>query len=131
MNDTIKELYEVILSRKEKSEEGSYTGYLFKEGINKILKKIGEESSEVIIAAKELEAAENEMNTKTRSKSTSREIVGEKKADLENEFCDLLFHLLVLMAERNVSLEEIDAVLKKRSAKTGNLKKMKVVDKNS
>lgn len=118
MDETIKELYEVILSRKEHAEEGSYTGYLFREGIDKILKKIGEESSELIIAAKSLEVAE-------------KETIKEKKSDFNNEVCDLIFHLLVLLAERDIEIEEIDNILKERSAKTGNLKKMKKVNKNS
>jgi phosphoribosyl-ATP pyrophosphohydrolase len=116
MNNTIDELYNVILSRKETSEEGSYTGYLFREGIDKILKKVGEESSEVIIAAKSLQSAES--NEKLRS-------------DFENEVCDLLYHLLVLLAERGIPLEDIDAILSERAEKSGNLKQLKEVDKNS
>ena len=116
MNDTLNELYEVILSRKETSGEESYTGYLFREGIDKILKKIGEESAETIIAAKSLEAAPGD---------------GKKMSDLENEVCDLIYHLLVLLAERDIPIERIDAILKERSLKSGNLKKTKTVDKNS
>ena len=131
MNDSIRELYEVILSRKESADESSYTGYLFREGINKILKKIGEESSEVIIAAKTLEAAEQESEVKHLSRSEVEEVIKERKLDLENEFVDLLYHLLVLMVERDVPLEELEKILQERSEKAGNLKKMKVVDKNS
>ena len=50
--DTLKTLEQVVLSRKDKKEEGSYTCYLFEKGIDKILKKVGEEASETIIAAK-------------------------------------------------------------------------------
>lgn len=131
MNDSIRELYEVILSRKDSAKENSYTGYLFHEGINKILKKIGEESSEVIIAAKALEAAEQENEAMHLTPSTAKEVISERKIDLENEFVDLLYHMLVLMVERDISLDEVEKILKERSAKTGNLKKMKVVDKDS
>ncbi|MDR2157382.1 MAG: hypothetical protein LBO81_06355, partial [Clostridiales Family XIII bacterium] len=51
--------------------------------------------------------------------------------ELENEICDLLYHLLVLMAERDVPLADVAAVLRERSAKTGNLKKFKTTDRNS
>jgi phosphoribosyl-ATP pyrophosphohydrolase len=116
MNDILRELDEVIRSRKEGAEEGSYTAYLFREGIDKILKKVGEECSETIIAAKSLEADPGDEK---------------KKSDLEGEICDLIYHLLVLMAERGIPLAEIEKILAARSQKSGNLKKMKNVDKNS
>ncbi|MEE0730662.1 MAG: phosphoribosyl-ATP diphosphatase, partial [Oscillospiraceae bacterium] len=72
--DVLQELYETVLSRKEAQVEGSYTCYLFEKGTDKILKKCGEECSEVIIAAK------NKKNPET---------VG--------EISDLLYHLMVLM----------------------------------
>ena len=109
MNDTVlKDLYEVVLSRKENPTEGSYTCYLFDKGLDKILKKCGEECSEVIIAAK------NGVN-----------------ADTENEICDLLYHLMVLMAQQNIPLDNILAILKERSLKIGNLKQMRQTDKNT
>lgn len=109
MNDTVlKDLYEVVLSRKENPTEGSYTCYLFDKGLDKILKKCGEECSEVIIAAK------NGENT-----------------DTENEICDLLYHLMVLMAQQNIPLDNILAILKERSLKIGNLKQMRQTDKNT
>ena len=52
MNDVLDELYEVATSRRENPQEGSYTCYLFEQGLDKILKKVGEESAETIIAAK-------------------------------------------------------------------------------
>ena len=109
-------LYNVIISRSENSEEGSYTGYLFREGIDKILKKIGEEGSETIIAAKGLEAEPDN---------------NDKREALKNEICDLLYHIFVLMAERKIGLDEIEEIIKKRSAKSGNLKQMKDVNMNS
>ena len=93
------ELMNQIRGRKENPKEGSYTTYLFEEGTEKILKKIGEESSEVIIAAMQ---------------SDKREII--------NELCDLIYHLQVLMVNENIELTEIEDELQKRSIKTGNLK---------
>ncbi len=86
------ELYEVIQDRKNKMPEGSYTTYLFDKGLDKILKKVGEENAEVIIAAK----------------NRSRE-------ELTYETADLLYHLLVLLVEQGVALEEIFTELKARS----------------
>ena len=108
MNDTLVNLYNTILERKENQQEGSYTCYLFEKGLDKILKKVGEECSETIIASK---------NT------NDEELVG--------EICDLIYHLTVLMAERNIQLSDVYAELDKRSAKIGNLKQMKNVDRNT
>jgi phosphoribosyl-ATP pyrophosphohydrolase len=108
---SIKSLYEVIESRKQDAAEGSYTAYLFKEGEDKILKKIGEESAEVIIAAKS-------------NNPTSRE-------DLKNEICDLTYHLLVLMAQKKIPLEEVEEILEERAKKQNNLKQIKQVNKDS
>lgn len=109
MNDNIlKDLYNVVKDRKEDPQEGSYTCYLFDKGINKILKKIGEESAETIIAAKE-----------------------DNKEEIINEICDLIYHLMVMAVEKEVELNLIFAELDKRSQKIGNLKTMKVVDKDS
>ncbi len=89
--EILKELYAVIKDRMAHPREGSYTSYLFKEGLDKILKKVGEEAAEVIIAAK------------NRSRDETR-----------YEIADLLYHLLVLMAEQGLSLEEIYGELKGR-----------------
>ena len=85
------ELYAVITDRKENPKEGSYTCYLFEKGIDKILKKIGEETSEVIIAAK----------------NNSRD-------ETVYEAADLMYHLMVLMVEMGISLEDIYSELQKR-----------------
>ncbi|MCY1713225.1 phosphoribosyl-ATP diphosphatase [Caproiciproducens galactitolivorans] len=108
MNDTWQELYKTIQSRKENRQEGSYTCYLFEKGIDKILKKCGEECSEVIIASKNGNNAETVL-----------------------EISDLLYHLTVLMVNEGIRLEDIQAELDKRSEKTGNLKTFHQVDKNS
>ena len=109
MSDQILEdMYQVILDRKEHPMEGSYTCYLFEKGIDKILKKCGEECSEVIIAAKN----------------------GEKE-EIIYEVSDLLYHLTVLLVNEGISIDEINAELYKRSGKTGNLKTFHQVDKNT
>jgi phosphoribosyl-ATP pyrophosphohydrolase/phosphoribosyl-AMP cyclohydrolase len=77
-------LYAVIEERKEKRPEGSYTTYLFNSGLDKILKKVGEESTETIVAAKNVDLQR-----------------------LVSETSDLLYHLLVLLVERGITLEEI------------------------
>lgn len=86
-------LYALISDRKERRPEGSYTTYLFNSGLDKILKKIAEESGEVIIAAKNKHA---------------REII--------SELADLFYHLLVLMAERDVKLSDVHKELARRAA---------------
>lgn len=108
MNDVLKELYETVLSRKTEKQEGSYTCYLFEQGIDKILKKCGEECSEVIIAAK-----------------------NGKNEDTVMEISDLLYHLTVLMANEGITPDDVETELAKRSQKSGNLKKFHQVDKNS
>lgn len=108
MNDTLKNLYDTVVQRKENPEEGSYTCYLFEKGLDKILKKCGEECSEVIIAAK------NKKNEETIL-----------------EIADLLYHMTVLMVNENITMDEVNAELEKRSQKTGNLKQFHQVDKNS
>ncbi|HPZ59399.1 MAG TPA: phosphoribosyl-ATP diphosphatase [Bacillota bacterium] len=108
MNQTINDLYNIIINRKETPSENSYTRYLFDQGLDKILKKCGEECSEVIIAAK-----------------------GGDREGLKQEICDLLYHLLVLMVEQSISLSEIDKILEERSLKIGNLKEPYKSDPNS
>lgn len=100
MNEkAIEDLYQVIKDRKVNPIEGSYTKYLFDKGIDKILKKVGEEATEVIVASK-----------------------NDDKRELITEICDLCYHMLVLMVERDISLEEIREELEKRRAKTANKK---------
>ncbi|MCI2106349.1 MAG: phosphoribosyl-ATP diphosphatase [Intestinimonas sp.] len=108
MNDTLESLYQVILDRRQYPQEGSYTCYLFEKGLDKILKKVGEESAETIIAAKN--AIPN---------------------DTVGEISDLIYHLLVMMAELNIPLEAVMAELGRRSLKIGNLKQMHVTDRES
>lgn len=97
--NVIESLYEVIGERKQVPSEGSYTCYLFDKGMDKILKKIGEESAEVIIGAKN----------------------GDKEETIE-EICDLAYHVLVLMAQMGIEPEEVAAVLEERRQKISNKK---------
>lgn len=106
--DYIRNDYETILERKEEQQEGSYTCYLFEKGLDKILKKVGEESTEMVIAAKN---------------GVKDETVG--------EICDLIYHTLVMMANEGITPDDVDEELRKRAEKAGNLKKFHVVDKNS
>ncbi len=91
--------YAMIQDRKQNPEQGSYTNYLFDKGLEKILKKVGEESTEVIIAS-----------------------LSQSKEELVGEINDLLYHLQVLMVEKGVTMEDVEAELKRRSEKTHNLK---------
>jgi len=90
---TLHNLYALIGERKEKRPEGSYTTYLFNSGLDKILKKVAEESGEVIIASKN---------------KVPREMI--------SELADLFYHLLVLMVERDVKLADVANELTRRAA---------------
>lgn len=87
----LEEISAVVNERKEKLPEGSYTTYLFNSGQDKILKKVGEESAEVIIASK------NNAN-----------------AEILYETADLIYHLTVMLSYHNISWEEVAEELKKR-----------------
>ena len=108
MKDEFESLYQTVMSRRENPQEGSYTCYLFDQGLDKILKKCGEECAETIIAAKNMNSEETIL-----------------------EISDLIFHLTVLMAQQGITPDDISNELSKRSMKTGNLKKMRVTDKNT
>ncbi|MFE7060583.1 bifunctional phosphoribosyl-AMP cyclohydrolase/phosphoribosyl-ATP diphosphatase HisIE [Sutcliffiella sp. NPDC057660] len=88
-------LERLIEERQQQMPEGSYTTYLFEEGVDKILKKVGEEAAEVIIAAKNRD-----------------------KEELTWEAADLMFHLMVLLREQDVRLDEVLAVLEERHTKS-------------
>lgn len=87
----LQEIMATVLDRKEHPKEGSYTNYLFEKGIDKILKKVGEEATEIVIAAKNPDAGE-----------------------LKYEISDFLYHMIVLMAQRGVTWDEISRELAKR-----------------
>ncbi len=88
---TLEGLYELLLDRKAKMPEGSYTTYLFEKGIDKILKKVGEECTEVIIAGK-----------------------ADDKAETVYEIADLAYHVMVLMCEMGISVEDVHRELASR-----------------
>lgn len=106
--DYIKNEYQVIIERKNEKAQGSYTAYLFEQGIDKILKKVGEECTETVIAAK-----------------------NNAKDETVYEITDLIYHILVMMAYQGITPEDIEVEMKKRAEKRSNLKKFHVVDKNS
>lgn len=92
LGEVLDGLYALVETRKRERPEGSYTTYLFDQGLDKILKKLGEESSETIIAAK-----------------------NEDPDALTKESCDLLYHLLVLLVERGVALDDVrDELVRRR-----------------
>lgn len=93
---TLAALYELIERRRRELPEGSYTTYLFREGLDKILKKVGEESAETIIAAKNADSSR-----------------------LVAEVSDLVYHLLVLLAEHGATLGDVNAELARRAGKGG------------
>ena len=85
------EVFDVIKDRKVHPKEGSYTNYLFDKGIDKILKKLGEEATEIVIAAK-----------------------NPNPNEVKYEISDFLYHMMVLMAEKDVTWEEITTELENR-----------------
>jgi len=89
--DILQEIYDVVTDRKFNPKEGSYTSYLFDKGLDKILKKVGEEASEVIIGAK-----------------------NENSDEIRYEIAHLIYHLTVLMVHQGLTWEEICNELKSR-----------------
>ena len=88
---TLQGLYDLLIGRKTERPEGSYTTYLFDKGIDKILKKVGEECTEVIIAGK-----------------------ANDKAETIYEIADLAYHVMVLMVEMGISVEDVHRELASR-----------------
>ncbi len=97
-------LAHMLIGRKQSPQEGSYTSYLFEKGMDKILKKVGEECTEVIIAAK-----------------------GEDRAETIYELADLAYHSLVLMTEMGISLDELTAELASRHVIDKKIKQEKMI----
>ena len=110
MNDkeVLAALYATVENRRDNPKEGSYTCYLLDKGIDKILKKVGEECSE----------------TKKKKKNGVN-------SETVYETADLIYHLMVMLVQQGIPLDDVLAELDQRSEKTGNLKKFHVVDKNS
>ncbi|CAG9611657.1 Phosphoribosyl-ATP pyrophosphatase [Bacillus rhizoplanae] len=105
MSDVLQQLYETIQQRKENPISESYTNYLFTKGEDKILKKLGEECTEVVIAAK-----------------------NNDKDELIKEVVDFTYHCLVLLVEKNVSLQEIIEELNKRQGQLSRVGERKEID---
>ncbi|MBR0050698.1 MAG: bifunctional phosphoribosyl-AMP cyclohydrolase/phosphoribosyl-ATP diphosphatase HisIE [Firmicutes bacterium] len=97
-------LMELLKGRKEEMPEGSYTSYLFEKGIDKILKKVGEESTEVIVAAK-----------------------GNDKRETVYEIADLAYHVMVLMTEMGISTDDVRRELASRHIINHKVKQEKMV----
>ena len=98
-------LYEMLVGRKQNPKEGSYTSYLFEKGLDKILKKVGEESTEVIIAAK-----------------------SNDRAETVYEIADLAYHVLTLMVEANLTPDDIRHELSSRHVVDKKIKQEKMTD---
>ena len=84
-------LYRLLEERRDQRPEGSYTTYLFEKGLDKILKKVGEEATEIVIAAK-----------------------NPNPNEIKYEIADFLYHMMVLMAQKGIGWEEITEELSKR-----------------
>ena len=100
----LNELYELLEGRKKELPEGSYTTYLFQKGLDKILKKVGEECTEVIIAAK-----------------------AEDKAETIYEIADLMYHVMVMMVEQGISVDDVMDELASRHIIDHKVKQEKMV----
>lgn len=93
-NFTLATLEQIIQSRKAAPPESSYTASLFAKGTNKIAQKVGEEATEVIVAA-----------------------LGQGREDQLNELADLFYHTLVLMAQKDIALSDVEQILQARHQK--------------
>lgn len=101
---SLQSLYDLLVGRKETMPQGSYTTYLFEKGIDKILKKVGEECTEVIVAGK-----------------------GDDKKETIYEIADLAYHVMVLMVEMGISVEDIHRELASRHVIDHKVKQEKMV----
>ncbi len=117
------DLYRVIVERERTRPEKSYTTYLFNHGIDKILKKVGEESAETIIAAKNV-AAGNVAAGNVAAGNVAEKGIAEKSADkdegrqlLASEISDLIYHLLVMMVDCRVGIDQVTAELATRTGR--------------
>ena len=101
LQDALTQEFEVIENRKNNPQEGSYTSYLFGKGLDKILKKVGEEATEVIIAAKD-----------------------NKRDEVVGEVCDVLFHIEVMMSQMGLNWQDIaDEITRRREKENMNIEK--------
>lgn len=101
-------LFQVIADRRDAADESSYTAYLFREGLDKILKKVGEACSLLLIAAK-----------------------GGDRQGVAEEMANLIYHLMVMMVCKGVPAKALGDALDRRNGKTGNLKQFHQTDQNT
>ncbi|MBS6882636.1 MAG: phosphoribosyl-ATP diphosphatase, partial [Clostridiaceae bacterium] len=101
--NSFEQMEAVIAQRRAEPQEGSYTCYLFEKGLDKILKKVGEECAETIIAAK-----------------------NDDKAELVGEINDVFYHMMVMMNECGVTLADVCAAMDVRAQKIGHQKQVHV-----
>mgnify|MGYP002580601395 CR=1 FL=1 len=101
-------LFQVILDRKDAADETAYTAYLFREGLDKILKKVGEACSLLLIAAK-----------------------GCDRQGIADEMANLIYHLMVMMVCKGIPAEALGEALDRRNGKTGNLKQFHQTNQNT
>lgn len=106
--NAIQHLHSIIKERKENPSDNSYTCYLFEKGINKILKKVGEECAELIIASKD-----------------------GNDDDVVNETTDLIYHICVLLVSQGIEFSDVFSEIAKRAEKIGNLKSTHITNKNT
>ena len=106
--NSFEQMEAVIAKRRAEPQENSYTCYLFDKGLDKILKKVGEECAETSIAAKN----------------------GDKE-ELVGEINDVFYHMMVMMNECGVTMEDVCKEMDARAAKIGNLKQFHVSDHNT
>ena len=102
---SLQSLYDLLVGRKEEKPEGSYTTYLFEKGIDKILKKVGEECTEVIIAGK-----------------------ADDKKETVYELADLAYHAMVLMVQMGITVEDVHRELASRHIIDHKVKQEKMTD---
>jgi phosphoribosyl-ATP pyrophosphohydrolase len=125
MSELLTDLQEIVKERWRDADEDSYTYYLFREGLDKILKKVGEETAETIIAAKNLDS----LLVSPGGRPGLGVTVATK--ELLSEIGDLLYHLTVMCAKMGVDIDEVDGLLRGRMARKGNLKETTRSDMNT
>lgn len=111
MASVLQQLEEVLVQRRNADPEQSYVASLYAQGLNMILEKVGEESIEVILAAKDAQATAQHQ-------------------DLVHEVADLWFHLMVLLAQQNLSYTDVEQELASRFGLSGHVEKASRVEKS-
>lgn len=110
--NTLTKVAEVLESRKSAEPDSSYVSSLYSKGLDAILKKVGEEATEVVMAAKDIEAANNGVKSETKDKSK-----------IVYEVADLWFHTLVLLAHEDLHPDDVLKELERRVGTSGHVEK--------